>query len=121
FSSFARAGTDPEASRAYWQPAITYLKAHLSPSYRVEVVDTAEHWPAAYLPEAGIPIVRGWYRQSDFPQNELLYDKRLGALTYERWLRGLGVRYVVLSDAHPDYSARVEARLIRGGSTTLQP
>ena len=46
----------------------------MSPSYRVEVVDTAEHWPAAYFPDAGIPIVRGWYRQSDFPQNELLYD-----------------------------------------------
>jgi len=42
----------------------------------VEAVDTAEHWPAAYLPDAGIPIVRGWYRQSDFPQNELLYDPK---------------------------------------------
>ena len=61
---------------------------HLSPSYRVEAVDTAEHWPAAYLPDAGIPIVRGWYRQNDFPQNELLYDKTLAApATYEAWLR----------------------------------
>ena len=29
-------------------------------------------------PDAGIPIVRGWYRQNDFPQNELLYDEALG-------------------------------------------
>ena len=78
FSTLARASTDPEASPAYWRPAVSYLRAHLSPSYRVEVVDTAEHWPAAYLPDAGIPIVRGWYRQSDFPQNELLYDSKLG-------------------------------------------
>src|SRR5581483_4400928 len=86
--TYAAAGTDREASPAYWAPTIAYLKAHLSPSFRVEVVDTAEHWSAAYLPEAGIPIVRGWYRQSDFPQNELLYDSKLGAATYDRWLRG---------------------------------
>jgi hypothetical protein len=118
-SSFARASTDPEASPAYWQPSIHYLKAHLSPSYRVEVVDTAEHWPAAYLPDAGIPIVRGWYRQSDFPQNELLYDGKLAASTYDAWLRQMGVRYVVLTDAPPDYSSRVEAALVRSGRTTL--
>src|ERR1043166_319506 len=96
-----------------------YLHRHLSPSCRVEAVDTAEHWPAAYLPEAGIPIVRGWYRQSDFPQNELLYDHALSAVTYEAWLRAQGVRYVVLADAPPDYSARKEAALVRSGRTSL--
>jgi hypothetical protein len=120
-SSFASATSDPESARSYWQPAIAYLRDHLSPSFRVEAVDTAEHWPAAYLPEAGIPIVRGWYRQSDFPQNELLYDQRLAPQTYERWLRGLGVRYVVLSDAQPDYSSRLEERLVRSGATSLVP
>ncbi|HEY6962816.1 MAG TPA: hypothetical protein VI408_13085 [Gaiellaceae bacterium] len=121
FISLARASTDPEASRTYWQPTITYLHHHLSPSFRVEVVDTAEHWSAAYLPEAGIPIVRGWYRQSDFPQNELLYDKKLGARGYESWLRRMGVRYVVLPDAPPDYSSRNEARLVLSGATSLVP
>jgi hypothetical protein len=119
-ASFARATTDPEASLAYWQPGIDYLHAHLSPSYRVEAVDTAEHWPAAYLPDAGIPIVRGWYRQSDFPQNELLYDPKLAAAPYEAWLKRMGVRYVLLSDAPPDYSSRSEAALIRSGRTHLQ-
>src|SRR5207248_6472332 len=38
--------SDPTASRAYWQPAIGYLHAHLRPSYRVEAVDTAGHWAA---------------------------------------------------------------------------
>jgi hypothetical protein len=117
--SFARANTDPEASLAYWQPGIDYLHAHLSPSYRVEAVDTAEHWPAAYLPDAGIPIVRGWYRQSDFPQNELLYDRALHASAYDAWLRAQGVRYVVLADAPPDYSARAEAALVLSGTTSL--
>ena len=121
FSTFARAGTDPEASRSYWQPSIAYLKAHLSPSYRVEVVDTAEHWSAAYLPDAGIPIVRGWYRQSDFPQNELLYDGKLGASNYEQWLRRMAVRYVVVADAPVDYSSRDEAALVSSGVTNLVP
>jgi hypothetical protein len=113
------AGADPAHSVSYWQPAIGFLRDNLSPSYRVEAVDTIEHWPAAYLPDAGIPIVRGWYRQNDFPQNELLYDRTLGARAYESWLRGLGVRYVVLSDAPPDYSSRGEATLIRSGRSGL--
>jgi len=115
------ASADPGHHRVYWQPAIHFLRAHLSPSYRVEAVDTAEHWPAAYLPDAGIPIVRGWYRQNDFPQNELLYDEALGGPAYRAWLRGLGVRYVVITDAPPDYSARGEARLIRSGRSGLVP
>ena len=115
------ASADPGHHRVYWQPAIHFLRAHLSPSYRVEAVDTAEHWPAAYLPDAGIPIVRGWYRQNDFPQNELLYDEALGGPAYRAWLRGLGVRYVVITDAPPDYSARAEARLIHSGRSGLVP
>ncbi|MGN6796538.1 MAG: hypothetical protein ACTHKS_00150 [Gaiellaceae bacterium] len=121
FSTLARASTDPESSRAYWKPAVSYLRAHLSPSYRVEVVDTAEHWPAAYLPDAGIPIVRGWYRQSDFPQNELLYDSKIGPKAYQAWLRSMAVRYVLLTDAPPDYSSRREAALIRSGRSGLVP
>jgi hypothetical protein len=119
--SFVRTNDHAEASASYWQPAITFLHAHLSASWRVEVVDTVEHWPAAYLPDAGIPIVRGWYRQSDFPQNELLYHQRLAARQYEAWLRRMAVRYVVLTDAPVDYSARAEAQLIRSGRTHLVP
>jgi len=113
------ASSDPGHHAAYWRPAINYLRAHLSPSFRVEAVDTSEHWPAAYLPDAGIPIVRGWYRQNDFPQNEVLYDHDLGAKTYTQWLRSLGVRYVVITDAPPDYSARAEAVLVDSGRSGL--
>ena len=121
FSNLARASTDPESSPTYWQPAVSYLRHQLSPSYRVEVVDTAEHWPAAYLPDAGIPIVRGWYRQSDFPQNELLYDSKLGGRAYRTWLRQMAVRYVLLTDAPADYSSRREAALLRSGRSGLVP
>ncbi len=111
---------DPASKPAYWAPAITYLHAHLRPSYRVEAVDTAGHWGATYLAEAEIPLARGGYRQDDFPQNKLLYDE-LGRGAYLRWLRGLGVRYVVLTTAPPDYSARGEARLLQGGRSGLRP
>jgi hypothetical protein len=116
--SFSRATAEPTAHEAYWQPAVNYLDEHLTPSYRVEAVDTSGHWAAVYLPRAGIPLTRGWFRQDDFPQNEVLY-KQLDGPTYLRWLRQLGVRYVVLTDAPTDYSAKEEARLISSGHSGL--
>jgi hypothetical protein len=119
-ASFVHAEDDAAAHEAYWQPAVSYLHAHLAPSYRVEAVDTAGHWPALYLARAGIPLARGWFRQDDFPQNEVLYDD-LGPQAYLRWLRGLGVRYVVLTKAAPDYSARAEAAIVGGARSPLRP
>jgi len=110
---------NPAARLAYWQPAIRFLHAHLTPSYRVEAVDTVGHWPAEYLPASGIPLARGWFRQDDFPGNAVLYG-RLTPAQYRAWLRGLGVRYVLLSGAQPDYSAKSEATLLRSGRSGLR-
>jgi hypothetical protein len=118
-ASFEKGRSDPSAARSYWAPAISYLRGHLSPSYRVEVVDTTGHWATVYLAEAQIPLARGGFRQDDFPQNELLYDK-VGAQAYRAWLRRLGVRYVVLTTAPTDYSARGEAKLVRSGASGLR-
>jgi hypothetical protein len=118
-TSFSRTERDPAALSEYWRPAIRYLHRHLGLSYRVEAVDTSGHWPAAYLPDAGIPIVRGWYRQDDFPENALLYS-RFRAQGYRSWLRTLGVRYVLLSDAPPDFSSEAEAALLRSGRSGLR-
>ena len=101
----------PVGAAAYWTPVVGYLHRELAPSYRVEVVGTADHWEAVYLPQAGIPIVRGWFRQDDFPQNEVLYDK-LTRADLSRLAPRLSVRYVVLTDCGPDYSARTEAALL---------
>jgi hypothetical protein len=116
--SFAHSASDSSSRAAYWQPALRYLHAKLSPSYRVEVVDTIGHWEAAYLPAAGVPIARGWFRQDDFPVNKVLYGK-LGRDAYIRWLHQMGVRYVVLTDAPTDYSAHAEAALLRSGHARL--
>src|SRR5206468_610582 len=120
--ALSRSAREHEASSAvYWSPGARYLHKHLTPSYRVEAVDTAGHWSEVYLPRAGIPLTRGWFRQDDFPQNEVLYDKPLTGPLYLKWLRGLGVRYVVLTDAPTDYSSKREARLIRSGRSGLVP
>jgi hypothetical protein len=118
-TSFATGVTDLSSRAGYWRPAIGYLTPRLAPSYRVEVVDTVHHWAAAYLPTAGIPLVRGWFRQDDFPQNRLLYGD-LTPARYLRWLHHLGVGFVVLTDATPDYSAQREAALLRGGGSGLR-
>ena len=73
-SSFERGASDPSSTHSYWTPAIRFLHSKLAPSYRVEAVDTVGHWEADYLPAAGIPLVRGWFRQDDFPQNAVLYQ-----------------------------------------------
>jgi hypothetical protein len=118
-SSIARGASDPSSAASYWSPAIGFLKRELGPSYRVEAVDTVGHWDAVYLAEAGIPIVRGWYRQDDFPQNELLYGP-LGRRAYVAWLHRMAVRYVVLTSAPRDYSTRREALLLRSGHSGLR-
>ncbi len=117
-ASFVKGIRDPSANAAYWQPAVAFLQANLGHAYRVEAVDTVNHWEALYLPRAGIPIARGWFRQDDFPQNRLLYGA-IGERRYLAWLRRLGVRYVVLADAPTDYSARGEAKLLRSGRLPL--
>jgi hypothetical protein len=119
-SGFARGASDPSANPSYWAPAIHFLHRRLAPSFRVEAVDTTGHWEAVYLPDAGIPIVRGWFRQDDFPRNQLLYERRLGRAAYQRWLQEMGARYVVLTSAPPDYSSASEAQLLRSGRSGLK-
>lgn len=117
---FNHGRSDPGAEQDYWNPAIAFLHKNLTPSYRVEVVDTVNHWAAAYLPLAGIPLTRGWFRQDDYPQNEVLYNDP-SRRAYLAWLRSLGVRYVILTQAPTDYSSRDEAALIRSGRSGLLP
>jgi len=116
--NFVKSSRDVAADPAYWAPTIAFLQQNLSPSYRVEAVDTVGHWPAAYLPAAGIPIARGWFRQDDFPRNGVLYSG-LNRTAYLGWLRSLGVKYVVLPDAPLDYSAKDEGALISSGRSGL--
>jgi hypothetical protein len=117
--SFAHDGADVTASASTWTAPVAFLKANAGPDTRVEAVDTTGHWGAVYLADADIPLARGWFRQDDFPQNELLYSK-LGPRAYLQWLHGLGVGYVVLPLRSPlDYSARAEGALVQSGRAGL--
>jgi len=118
-SSWASSAADRSASAKVWTAPVSYLHAHLRTGYRVEAVDTAEHWPALYLAQGGIPLVRGWFRQDDRPVAALLYRPYTKA-EYVAWLHRLGVAYVVLTNAPPDHSSRREARLVRSGHNGLR-
>jgi hypothetical protein len=117
-SAWASSTSDRSANPTMWPAPVSYLQAHLRPGYRVEAVDTVDHWPALYLAREDIPLVRGWFRQDDHPVANLLYH-RFTPAQYVAWLRRLGVAYVVLTDAPPDHSSRLEARLVRSGETGL--
>jgi hypothetical protein len=108
------------AHRAFWAPAVDFLQARSGPNYRVEVVPTFDHWEAYWLPRAGIPLARGWYRQIDIARNELFYEKPLAAAHYRDWLRRMGVRFVVLPETRLGKKGEErEAALLRSGSSGL--
>jgi hypothetical protein len=117
---WAQAAADRSANPAVWNAPVGFLRAHLSTGYRVEAVDTSQHWPALYLARADIPLVRGWFRQDDRPLAALLYRRRYTGAQYVAWLRRLGVQYVVLTDSPTDYTSRREAKLVRSGETGLK-
>jgi len=115
----ANAQAEPAKEAAFWDPAVAFLgpgSERFDLDHRVEAVATWGHWESYHLAGRGVPIVRGWFRQDDFPQNETLYDsERLDARSYLAWLHELGVRYVVLPARSLDASAEREADLLRAG------
>jgi hypothetical protein len=118
-SSWASSAADRSSRPKVWTAPVAYLHTHLRTGYRVEAVDTTDHWPALYLARAGIPLARGWFRQDDHPVAMLLYRRFTGA-EYVTWLRRLGVAYVLLTGAPPDHSSLREAKLIRRGDIGLK-
>jgi hypothetical protein len=121
-SSLASAFVPHENEVRLWRPVVAFLRSHDSPSFRVEVVPTAGHWEAYFLPRAGIPIARGWYRQLDLAANGLFYARHLSRSRYLGWLRRMAVRYVVLPRAESldGRGATAEARLLRSGRSGLR-
>ena len=109
------------ASAGFWRPALAYLARHDGPDYRVEVVPTANHWEAYWLPRAGFALARGWYRQLDIEQNPVLYEKHLTTTAYRSWLRTMAIRYVLLpaTQLDPDGGPR-EAAIVSGPRSGLR-
>lgn len=114
----SRLGSRP----AFWQPIIRFLDRHHQPGFRVEVVETANHWENYFLPEAGFALARGWYVQLDLADNPALYARGLNAKSYAAWLRARAVRYVVLPHLPDERTyGGAEAALLRSGHSGLRP
>jgi hypothetical protein len=107
---------------SFWRPAIHFLRTHEQPGYRVEVVPTAEHWEAYWIPKSGFPLARGWYRQLDTADNPTLYRTHLGAAVYRSWLRANAVHFILLSRTAPlDWDGGPqEASVVRSASSGLK-
>ena len=112
-------GIDSRSS--FWHPVVAFLQSQSTPSFRVEVVPTANHWEAYYLPRAGLALARGWYRQLDIADDAALYSRRLTPAVYRAWLRAHAVRFVVVPRLPLEaIDARREAVLIESGAAGLR-
>jgi hypothetical protein len=106
--------TSRPSGEEFWAPALSFLHAHSTLDYRVEVVPTYDHWEAYWLPRAGFALARGWYRQLDIAQNAVLYKKPLSARAYRAWLKRMSVKYVLLPGTRlGKKGADWEAQLLR--------
>lgn len=109
------------ATARFWAPAIGFLQAHPQRGFRVEVVPTAAHWEAYWIPKAGFPLARGWYRQLDETTNPALYRKQLNAVSYRSWLRSAAVEYILLPSTPLDWDgANREAAIVRSSNSGLR-
>jgi hypothetical protein len=111
---------DPaEVSRSYYEPLVDQVLARTSVPGRMEIPVTVNHWESAYVADR-IPLARGWERQLDLAYNEIFYNGRLDAVSYERWLVDNGVQFVALPDAELDDSSLIEAQLLASAPPYLE-
>jgi hypothetical protein len=117
-------GEQADASSSHaraWLPAVSYLRSHLPAGARVEVVPTSARWESYYLPARGIPLARGWFRQTDMARNRELYRRTLTRASYGAWLERAAVQFVLVTPFPlDDHGARAEARLLRSSTSGLR-
>jgi hypothetical protein len=111
YSHFTRTDEWPQTRVSFFAPALAAAARYYDADYRIHVVALRRHWEAAYFPEAGFPITRGWYRQSDATHNGLFYTP-YDATTYLAWLRRMGAEYVFLAAAPLDPWSRREVKIL---------
>jgi hypothetical protein len=116
----------PAASQGFYQPLLTALTDQQGKlgaagiGERVEVVDPATQWSAAYL-APGFTLARGWDRQLDRSDDALFYDGTLTTVSYRHWLSELAVGWVALPrHSRLDYASVGEARVVRGDPAYLR-
>jgi hypothetical protein len=114
---------DNTTSTAFYAPLVRFLHREASAPgavpFRTEIPFTQFHWEA-YAVASRFSLARGWERQLDIHDNPIFYGGSLTAVTYDRWLHANAVRFVAISDAAPDYSAKAEVKLINDGVAYLR-
>jgi hypothetical protein len=116
----------PSAHESFYTPLVSALSTQValagpeSRGQRVEVIDPATHWPAAYVAPS-FPMARGWYRQADRSNNPLFYDGTFTPQRYHTWLSSLAVGWVALPMNVPlDGAAQKEAAAVRAEPAYLR-
>jgi len=118
---FAAGQNDPSTSAGYYRPLLDELdQVTRGRPVRVEIPPTRNRWEADYV-APHFSLARGWLRQSESDDFDLFTGGNLTPATYRAWLQENGVTYVALADADPDYLAKDEDDLIRGGLPYLRP
>ena len=100
---------------AYYNPVIHEILSRGPLTGRVEVPEMAGHWDSVYLAR-GVPLARGWLRQTDVRLNDAVFYKRKPtSQTYRTFLTDNAVQYVALPDAELTQYGRDERALITAG------
>ncbi|HEX3909688.1 MAG TPA: hypothetical protein VHW67_03160 [Solirubrobacteraceae bacterium] len=124
-ADYVSGASDPASRAAYFTPLLGELErlrlGYDAQPARIEVVPTRNRAEARWVADR-VSIARGWERQLDRHDGAVFYaqDGALSAASYRAWLSRNAISYVALPDAPLDYSARAEARLLRGGAGYLR-
>ena len=88
---------------------------------RVEVPEMAGHWDSVYLAR-GVPLARGWLRQTDVRLNDAVFYKRKPTPeSYHQFLTDNAVQYVAVPDAELTRFGKDELALIATNLDYLSP
>jgi hypothetical protein len=117
----------PASQASFFTPLVTAWRAQAAAAgsqaggERVELVDPASQWGAAYVaPE--VPIARGWDRPTDRADNALFYDGTLTSASYDSWLHEMSVGWVALPiGVSLDYASKAEAAIVQQQPAYLRP
>jgi len=111
----------PSGYSAYYAPVITEIGARGPLTGRVEVPEMAGHWDSVYLAR-GVPLARGWLRQTDVRLNDaVFYKQKPTPATYHTFLVDNAVQYVAVPDAELTDYGRNEWALIQTNLPYLTP
>ncbi|HEV2887822.1 MAG TPA: hypothetical protein VGX49_12980 [Jatrophihabitans sp.] len=106
---------------AYYNALIEGIRSRGPLTGRVEVPEMAGHWDSVYLAR-GVPLARGWLRQTDVRLNDaVFYKQKPTAESYRRFLTDNAVQYVAVPDAELTRFGKDELALISTRLPYLSP